>query len=40
VDAFYLKHQAFGGGRHPKDAGKLQRFQDAEVAYKFDLVKL
>jgi hypothetical protein len=38
VHDFYLKHQAFGAGRHP--ANGVRRFQDAEVAYKFDLVKL
>lgn len=38
VHDFYLKHQAFGAGRHPKDG--LLRFQDAEVAYKIDLEKL
>jgi hypothetical protein len=38
IHDFYLKHQAFGAGRHPR--GGLQRFQNAEVAYKFDLVQL
>lgn len=38
IHDFYLKHQGFGAGRHP--ATGLQRFQDAEVAYKFDRFSL
>jgi hypothetical protein len=38
VHDFYLKHQAFGIGRHP-EAG-LKRFQNVEVAYTIDLTKL
>jgi hypothetical protein len=38
VHDFYLKHQGFGVGRHP--ASGLQKFQDAEVAYRFDLVEI
>lgn len=38
VHDFYLKHQAFGSGRHP--ASGLARFQEADVAYQMDLVKL
>lgn len=38
VHDFYLKHQGFGAGRHPKTG--MQRFQDVEVAYKMDLTRL
>ncbi len=35
---FYLKHQAYGTGRHPKQG--LKRFLNVEVAYTIDLRKL
>jgi len=38
IHDFYLKHQAFGAGRHP--AQGLQRFQDVEVAYRIELTEL
>jgi hypothetical protein len=40
IHDFYLKHQGFGAGRHPRDAKKLARFQDAELAYQIDVVEL
>jgi len=40
VHDFYLKHQGFGAGRHPKAANKLTRFQDADVAYQIDVVEI
>jgi hypothetical protein len=39
VHDFYLKHQAFGAGPHPR-AGGLGTFQLAKVAYSIDLAKL
>jgi len=38
VHDFYLKHQAFGMGRHP--ATGLKKFQGVEVAYEIQLTKL
>jgi hypothetical protein len=38
IHDFYLKHQGFGRGRHPKQ--ELRRFQDVEVAYNIDLTQL
>ena len=40
VHDFYLMHQGFGAGRHPKNPKKLQRFQDAQVSYQIDVVDL
>ena len=38
VHDFYLKHQAFGMGRHPEQG--LKKFQNVEVAYTIDLTEL
>ncbi len=38
IHDFYLKHQAFGEGRHPEEG--LKQFQNVEVAYRIDLTKL
>jgi hypothetical protein len=38
IHDFYLKHQRFGEGRHPKQ--DLKRFQNVEAAYTIDLTKL
>ena len=38
IHDFYLKHQKFGEGRHPRDG--LKRFQNVEVAYWIELTKL
>ena len=38
IHDFYLKHQAFGQGRHPL-VGE-QKFQDVELAYTIDLTEL
>lgn len=38
IHDFYLKHQAFGKGRHPKEGTK--RFQGVEVAYDIELTEL
>ena len=38
VHDFYLRHQGFGAGRHPRSG--VQGFQDVEAAYKIDLTTL
>lgn len=38
IHDFYLKHQRFGEGRHPKQ--DLKRFQNLEAVYTIDLTKL
>jgi hypothetical protein len=38
IHDFYLKHQAFGKGRHPEQG--LKKFQDVEVAYNIELTEL
>ncbi|GAF78604.1 unnamed protein product, partial [marine sediment metagenome] len=38
IHDFYLKHQRFGEGRHPKQG--INRFGNVEAAYTIDLTKL
>ena len=39
IHDFYLKHQGFGQGVHPKD-GKPRKYQDVEAVYEIDLTEL